>query len=66
MRYPMMDDEAFELATPSAKNMAIRYDIKLSHVIGSGRDGRIMKQDIIKYLKTKNWWQKITYSIIGT
>ena len=52
MRYPMMDDEAFELATPSAKNMAIRYDIKLSHVIGSGRDGRIMKQDIIKYLNT--------------
>ena len=53
MRYPLMDDEAFDLATPSAKNMAVRYDIKLSQVIGSGRDGRIMKQDIIKYLNSK-------------
>ena len=55
MRYPLMDDEAYELATPSVKNMALRYNIKLSHVIGTGRDGRIMKQDIIKYLNDKKW-----------
>lgn len=37
-------------ATPFIRHMARKFDINLSHIQGSGRKGRILKEDIQKYL----------------
>lgn len=42
--------EAFELATPSVRNMAIKHKLQLESIVGTGKGGRIMKSDILKYL----------------
>ncbi|XP_039623228.1 lipoamide acyltransferase component of branched-chain alpha-keto acid dehydrogenase complex, mitochondrial [Polypterus senegalus] len=38
------------LATPAVRRLAMENNIKLSEVVGSGRDGRILKEDILNYL----------------
>ncbi|KAJ8766757.1 hypothetical protein K2173_007824 [Erythroxylum novogranatense] len=37
------------LATPAVRNLAKQYGINLSNVPGTGIDGRIFKEDVIKY-----------------
>ncbi|XP_068175101.1 lipoamide acyltransferase component of branched-chain alpha-keto acid dehydrogenase complex, mitochondrial [Antennarius striatus] len=37
-------------ATPAVRRLAMENNIKLSEVVGSGRDGRILKEDILNYL----------------
>nr|3RNM_E Chain E, Lipoamide acyltransferase component of branched-chain alpha-keto acid dehydrogenase complex, mitochondrial [Homo sapiens]3RNM_F Chain F, Lipoamide acyltransferase component of branched-chain alpha-keto acid dehydrogenase complex, mitochondrial [Homo sapiens] len=39
------------LATPAVRNLAMENNIKLSEVVGSGKDGRILKEDILNYLE---------------
>lgn len=39
------------LATPAVRRLAMENNIKLSEVIGSGKDGRILKEDILNYLE---------------
>ncbi|EGT43017.1 hypothetical protein CAEBREN_25669 [Caenorhabditis brenneri] len=38
------------LATPAVRRIAIENNVKLSSVRGSGRDGRILKEDVLKFL----------------
>ncbi|KAK3585258.1 hypothetical protein CHS0354_006306 [Potamilus streckersoni] len=42
------------LATPAVRKMAIEYKINLSDVKGMGKDGRVMKEDILQYLEDKD------------
>lgn len=42
------------LATPSVRKMAMGYKINLEDLKGSGKDGRILKDDIIAYLEARN------------
>ncbi|TKC40987.1 hypothetical protein EI555_000628, partial [Monodon monoceros] len=39
------------LATPAVRRLAMENNIKLSEVVGSGKDGRILKEDILSYLE---------------
>jgi len=42
--------ESKVLATPSVRKMAMENKVKLEDIQGSGKDGRILKDDIVKYL----------------
>lgn len=42
------------LATPSVRKMAMENKVDLDNVKGSGKDGRILKEDIINYLDGQN------------
>ncbi|CAF0763859.1 unnamed protein product [Brachionus calyciflorus] len=37
------------LATPSVRKLAMEYKVNITDVPGSGKDGRILKEDVIKY-----------------
>ena len=39
------------LATPSVRKMAIENKVDIALVRGSGKDGRVLKEDIIRYLE---------------
>ncbi|XP_063849467.1 lipoamide acyltransferase component of branched-chain alpha-keto acid dehydrogenase complex, mitochondrial-like [Scylla paramamosain] len=41
------------LTTPAVRRMAAEHKIDLNDVQGSGRDGRIMKEDLLQYLEKK-------------
>lgn len=41
------------LSTPAVRNLAKQYDIPITDVSGTGKDGRVLKEDILKYAATK-------------
>ncbi len=46
--------ELFEMAPPAVRNLAVRHKLRLSEIVGTGKDGRIMKEDVINYLKKQS------------
>ena len=40
------------LATPAVRKMAMEDGINLSDVTGTGKEGRVLKEDIIRHVET--------------
>ncbi|GFY85124.1 2-oxoacid dehydrogenases acyltransferase family protein [Actinidia rufa] len=41
------------LSTPAVRNLAKQYGIDISDVNGSGKDGRVLREDVLKYAANK-------------
>ncbi|KAK3394639.1 2-oxoacid dehydrogenases acyltransferase-domain-containing protein [Podospora didyma] len=42
------------LATPAVRHLTKELDVKLSDIDGTGRDGRVLKEDIYKFVERRN------------
>lgn len=51
-------DSMYELAAPAVRNLAVKHKILLKNVVATGKDGRIMKQDVLKYLDRQQQQQQ--------
>lgn len=41
------------LSTPAVRNLAKQYGVSISEIQGSGKDGRVLKEDVLKYVGQK-------------
>ena len=41
------------LATPAVRRMASEHGLELSEIVGTGKDGRVLKEDIINHLESR-------------
>lgn len=41
------------LSTPAVRNLAKQYGIDISDIHGSGKDGRVTREDVLKYAANK-------------
>lgn len=41
------------LATPAVRNLAKQYGVNIDHIIGTGKDGRVLKEDILTHAVQK-------------
>ncbi|CAG0885817.1 unnamed protein product [Darwinula stevensoni] len=46
------------LATPSVRRLAAEHNVKLSSLRGTGKDGRVSKEDILRYLEEREKGEK--------
>lgn len=49
--FPSSGEKA--IATPAVRRIATEHNVDLKNVQGTGRDGRVLKEDILAYVSTK-------------
>nr|XP_046917447.1 lipoamide acyltransferase component of branched-chain alpha-keto acid dehydrogenase complex, mitochondrial-like [Dermatophagoides farinae] len=54
------------ITTPAVRRMAIEHKVDLNNVIGTGKDGRILKEDIFGYLERMSQQQQPTIATTTT
>lgn len=50
------------LATPAVRRIASQYKIELKNVQGTGREGRVLKEDVLNYINAKESGQDLVAS----
>lgn len=50
LRKELEESNSRALATPAVRSIARRNGVDISRVPGSGKDGRVMKEDILAFL----------------
>lgn len=48
------------LATPAVRRIAMENNVSLSDIKGTGKDGRVMKEDILSYVSAKSGKESVT------
>lgn len=43
------------LSTPAVRNVAKLYNINIKDVCGTGKDGRVLKEDVLRYAASKGF-----------
>jgi 2-oxoisovalerate dehydrogenase E2 component (dihydrolipoyl transacylase) len=41
------------LSTPAVRNLAMQHGVDINDVLGTGKDGRVLKEDVLKYAVQK-------------
>ncbi|KAH0469537.1 hypothetical protein IEQ34_001095 [Dendrobium chrysotoxum] len=49
------------LATPSVRHLAKQYDINIKDIKGSGKDGRVLKEDVLNYTNSKGIGKELPF-----
>lgn len=48
--HPRQDMNGVEMASPAVRNMIMRYNLKLGELKGTGRAGRVTKEDVLDHI----------------
>lgn len=49
------------LATPSIRHLAKQYDIDIDDIKGSGKDGRVLKEDVLNFASSKGIGKELPF-----
>lgn len=52
------------LATPAVRKMAIKHGINLSDITGTGKEGRVLKEDILRHIEMKEGMKEMLVNVI--
>lgn len=53
MRSPKVEASGAILSTPAVRNFAKQYGININEIYGTGKDGRVLKEDVLKFAASK-------------
>lgn len=52
------------LATPAVRKMAMDHGINLSDITGTGKEGRVLKEDILRHIEMKEGMKEMLVNVI--